>query len=372
MQWDRASSDTNVVEQHSDGVKKVEGYSTTQVGAGWTLQRDYQGAHVEYRTSTQKNSLDGQVTIRVPADDPDAQRKISEAMELVGVSKEKQLPPDKAALVKLATDKVWEQFNPTYTWGKTPNSPEEALKAIDNAVGKELGRPATMADISLRLSPDGRVQVLVSADVSRAIVKKNQITSYTHRFSGGVSEQTVNAFTGVTPGLMATTERWAHGYFFFGMSSTSDHSRDSADHLFLRMSKSTSIGSGHLVMDPVAIHRHVDYYWQPSDSFGARQSNQLNWLNSPSPGGSNELMISRRLGPEIWGNVVISEPGRTDLIKKLQAKGITKAPNGQSLEDFFVTTGSPGKLPKGDPDFGPEIPLDSLPDAVPVPAMAGV
>jgi hypothetical protein len=138
------------------------------------------------------------------------------------------------------------------------------------------------------------------------------------------------------------------------------------------MSKSSSVSSGHAVFDPVAIHRHVDYYWQPSDSFGTRQSNQLNWLNNPAAGGSNELMLSRRIDPSLWGHIVVSEPSRSQWIKKLHAKGITKAPNGQSLEDFFVTTGGASYLPKTAPDFGVEIPLDSLPDTVPIPALAGV
>ena len=69
LTWDRAQSDSNVIEQHADGVKKVGGYNNQNVGNGFTLQRDYQGAHVEYRTSTQKNSADGMVSIRVPVDD---------------------------------------------------------------------------------------------------------------------------------------------------------------------------------------------------------------------------------------------------------------------------------------------------------------
>ena len=151
LSW-ASSGNWQVTDIQSDGVKKVpttthtaapySGSTSggTEFGAGWVLARDHDGVHIEYATSTQKNSLDGHTVIRVKADDPDAQRKISEAMELVGVTKEAQKPPDKAALVKMATNKVYEQFNPTYTRGKNPNSPDEALKAIDNAVGTQLGQ----------------------------------------------------------------------------------------------------------------------------------------------------------------------------------------------------------------------------------------
>ena len=327
------------------------------------MQRTYEGAQIEYQTSAQKNSNDGQVKIRVPVGDPDAQRKISEAMELVGVSKKAQDPPDKAALTRLAGNKVWEQFSATYTRGANPNSPDDALMAIDKAVGAQLGRKATWDDISLRVSPDGRVQVLVSEDVSRAIVKRNGVKSYTHRFGGGMTATVEGALTGENPGLMATTERWSHGMFYSGMSSVADHGHDSADHLFLRMSKSTSTSSQHLVFDPVVIHRHTDYYWQPHDSFGTRQSNQLNWLSPGSIGSSNELMIQRRLEPDMWGHVVMNEPNRSNLIAKLKKKGITKAPNGQSLEDFILPSGGASWLPSALPSFGDEIPIPSLPDS---------
>jgi len=367
LNWDRQTSAEQVDERDAAGIKKIGGNASTQVsGSGWTLQRDYQGAHVEYRTSSEKNSADGQVVIRVPVDDPEAQRKISEAMELVGVSKEKQAPPDKAALTKMATDRVWTQFNPTFTAGKHPNSPQAALDAIDNAVGKQLGRKATMDDISLRISPDGRVQVLVSEDVSRAIVARNGVKAYTHRISGGFDETVKGAVSGENPGLMATTERWSHGLFYFGMSSTADHGHNSADHLFLRMSKKNTTNQTHtLILDPVAIHRHVGYYWQPNDSYGSRQSNQLNWLD-PGNGvdnSSNELMIQRRLEPDVWGHVIMSSSERSSMIKELHAQGVTHAPNGLPLEDFFVTEGGAAILPKTSPSFGNEVSLGSLPDS---------
>jgi hypothetical protein len=233
-----------------------------------------------------------------------------------------------------------------------------------------------MDDISLRISEDGRVQVLVSEDVSRAIVARNGVKSYTHRFSGSFEQTVMGAVSGENPGLMATSERWSHGLFYYGMSSDADHGHDSADHLFLRMSKKNSTNQTHtLILDPVAIHRHVGYYWQPHDSYGSRQSNQLNWLDPGSgvDNSSNELMIQRRLEPDVWGHVIMSAEERSKMISKLHKQGVTHAPNGQLLENFFVTEGGAVKLPKGSPPFGDEVPLGSLPDAgMPATAPAGV
>ena len=370
--WERSDYQDGKDERYDDAVKKLgNGSNTTTVGQGWVLNRDYDGANIQYQTSSGRNSNDGKVVIRVPVDDPEAQRKISEAMELVGVSKEAQAPPDKAALQKMATNKVWAQFNPIYTKGKKPNSPQEALTAIDNAVGAQLGRKATMDDISLRVFDDGRVQVLVSEDVSRAIVAKNGVKAYTHHFSSQGMKKTIEgAMTQEHPGLMATTERWQHGMFYNGMSSVADHGHDSADHLFLRMSKdNTSSSQGTLIMDPVMIHRQVDYYWQPHDTYGERphahNSDQLNWLTPGSLQSGNELMIKRRLEATLWGHVILTASERQEYIDRLHKEGVTHAPNGMLLEDFFVTTGGAAALPKDAPSFGQEIPLTALPENFP-------
>ena len=370
LEWGRATPQMDSQHIHSDGSKMAETQTFAEargaMGSGFVLQRNHDGARIEYSTSQTKNSLDGHTVIRVRADDPEAQRKISEAMELVGVSKEKQKPPDKAALMQMAADKVLEQFNPTYTPGMKANGGiQQALDAIDKAVGAQLGRPATIDDISLRLSPDGRVQVLVSEDVSRAIVKKNGIKSYTHDFMAqGYMKMLEQFVDGEQIGFMATTERWQHGFMYVGMSSGADHHHDAADNMFLRMSKATSTSGTQTLFDPVVIHRHVDYYYRLGDSYGDRGSDQLNWLNSPKVGGSNELMIQRRLEASLIGRVALSHGERDALIAKLKKKGITHAPNGMTLEDFFVTSGTP--LNFGTPvSFGDEIPLSALPDTVP-------
>ncbi|HET9667224.1 MAG TPA: hypothetical protein VFP09_10725 [Desertimonas sp.] len=375
-----SSGNWQVSDIESDGVKTMATKSVAsapysgstsggvEFGAGSVLTRDYQDVHIEYATSPVKNSLDGQTVMRVRADDPDAQRKLADAMELVGVTREKQQPPDKEALVKMATTKVWEQFGATYTRGKSPNSPQDALDAIDKAVGTQLGRPATMDDISVRITKDGRVQVLVSEDVSRAVVKKNGVKSYLHQFMGTHKlDMLESIISNESPTLMSTTERFQNGIFITGMSSGKDHKHDSADHLFLTMDKGGNSGtSGSATIDAVTLHRHVDYYYQPGDSYGERQSNQLNWLNSP---GHGELMMQRRFEADLITYVRLSDSDRTALIKKLNARGITTAPNGKPLEEFLLDY-TPQKFPPT--DFGDEITLAALPDTTAAPALAGV
>jgi hypothetical protein len=370
LAWDRAGSNHNVVEHHGDGVKKLGGNSSVNTGSGWTLQRDYEGAHLELRTAVQTgefaNSLDGFVTIRVPADDPEAHRKISEAMEMVGVDKEAQKPPDREALQAMAVSKVYTQFAAKYTPGMKAKSPQDALDAIDAAVGKELGRKATLDDITMRMADDGRVQVLVSEDISRAIVKRNGIKAYQHGFSGGgFTGAVVDALKGENPGALSTVERWQSGLFFYGMSSVADHANDAAGHMFLRMTNSTSISSNHLVMDAVMLHRQLDYYWRPGDTYGKRQSDNLGWLHSAKSGGGNEMMLQRRIEPKMMSHVVVgSAAEKAKIIADLKAAGITEAPNGRPLDDFFVLQGGTQHLTKTLPSLGDEVAITALPEVV--------
>ena len=374
LHYNRAGGGQSM-EWEKDGAKKLGQTAGEQVGSGHVLEWSGNGTTLTY-SSAGHNSMDGMTVIRVPADDPDAQAKISSAMERVGITPEQQKPPDAEALTYMALNKVYKQFSPTYIKGQTtdatPAHPESALALIDNAVGKYMPgqRKVTMDDLSISVTPDGWAQVLVSEDVAKAIVARNGVTHYYHRFTASSTEITLEmGMNDGSPGLMASTERFSNGMFFFGMSSQSDHSHDSANRLFLRASKSgshSSHGGAIMVLNPVTMHRLVDYYWQPNDSFGDRNSNNLNFLNMGSPGSGNEMMIKRRVDARLWGRVLLASQTRDNLIAKLHKQGITHAPNGQLLEDFFIVGSvDADKIPEG--DFGGETPIPELAATVSVP-----
>ena len=152
---------------------------------------------------------------------------------------------------------------------------------------------------------------------------------------------------GESPSLLSTTERFQHGLFYTGMSSGADHGHDSADHLFFHMDKGGGKASkGSATVDAVTLHRHVDYYFQPGDRYGERESNQLNWLNNPQGG---ELMLQRRLEADLISYIMLSEYDKETIIARLHKRGIYTAPNGKPLEEYLVTT----KPANQDVDFGP-------------------
>jgi hypothetical protein len=128
----------------------------------------------------------------------------------------------------------------------------------------------------------------------------------------------------------------------------------------MRPSKESWASNDELIFDPVVIHRHVDYYYRQGDEYGDRGSDQLLFMKGYTGG---ELMLQRRLEPELWGQVKTHKA--SSIIAELKKKGITHAPNGMILEDFFVEKAGPSTLPKTLPGFGDEIPLGSLSDKAP-------
>lgn len=384
--YDRAGSG-QAIEHHDDGAKRLGGQATPftvqSQGSSHTLERTADGVTTQYQTSSvARNNLNGHVVIRVAADDPNAQAKISAAMETVGVPADRQGPPSAEDLGTMALEQVWRQFHPTYTENQKPNvslaHPEEALDLIDKELGKYLGRKATLADISYRIGDDGRVQVLLSPEVADAVTKRNGVTHYLHGINASSWQAAVeNSIVGAAPGLMGSVDRLQNGVMIKGASTETDHVHGGADRLFMRASKKSStvesayLASGYFVfLNPQAVHRQVNVYFANSDAFGQREMGpgaDNRWLDMNSLANSNELLVPR-VETKLWGRVrVTSEYERQQLLKNMHAKGITTAPNGMALEDFFIT----GSVPTADlppPVFGDEIGLDTLLSAASAPA----
>ena len=250
----------------------------------------------------------------------------------------------------------------------TADDPSQVLGMIEQAVGTQLrevtgdpNRKVTLADISLRTAPDGRVQVLLSHDVAEAITKRNGANMYTHQYYGG--DEAVFMSMTSTPGLMSTNERWSSGLWHTGKSSEADHTRDSAEYLFMRPYKHASHSSGgswYMITPADTMHRFVDYYYQPDDAFGKRAVDNTVWLDLPSTGGSSEIMVKKRVETELFGRILApSEGARQQMIKRLKDWGRPKAPNGAEWEDF-ITAGTLDSASVIEPDFGEERTLADL------------
>jgi hypothetical protein len=358
---------------NAQGVKEPPTTNLVVDGNGQVLTRNIGGTTdiTYWTTSDTRNSLDGQVQITIDADDPDAQRRLSEALEAVGIPPERQGPPSKEQLVQLALNKVYKQFAPTYVPGErptgtTPTNPSQVLGMIDKELGPQLGRPATLHDISLQVDPeDGRVQVLLSPDIAKAVMERNGATSYGHEFIKGGADAMFSVLSGESPGLLSSNERFNSGLFYIGYSSQPDHAYDSANRVYFRANKKNYIGGGSWGVAVAAdtMHRHMDLYWRDSDSMGARDKAvdaDNRWLDLPLNGGNQELMVKRSFEQNLFAGVIAPDDyDKQQMIDRLKKWGLPKAPNGQEWDDF-IRVGTIKVKDMQPAHFGPEIPLDQL------------
>lgn len=335
-------------------------------GTGELLTRNVDGADVNFWTSGSRNTLDGQVSITVDPNDPDAQRKISEALEAVGITPDKQAPPTKDALARMALNKVYKQFNLTYERGTQSNAtaedPSQVLGLMDQAVGSYLGRPTTLHDISLAVDDEGQVQTLLSPEVAHAISQRNGVKFYRHDFITGDTERMFGVLA-QSPGLLASNERFNSGLWLSGYSSTADHAYESANRVYTRAVKQNSAGPAGdwaVFIDADTFHRMTDHYWRDGDSMGERYPDNTEWLDMNGSIGSNEMMVKRQIDTDVFGAIMAPNQSAKDaIIKQLTDWGLPKAPNGQSWDEFIRVNSIQANTlkPLG---FPHEIPLDQI------------
>ena len=364
----------------SDGVKKLAGDYLPSGGNGGVFTRDVDGAKLSLTlTDTTRNVQDGRVLIRVPVGDEDPALSVARAMEAVGVTPEMQQPPDKDKLAKMALNKVAAQFAQFRKRGErttaTLGNPQAALSLIDKAIGKELGRPATLNDIEFQVLPDGQMRTRVSRDIAEAIVKKNKTTFYLH--ASGTGKIVTDSLMGRTSGALSAQQRAMNGVFKSGAKTiASDNKNGGGDRVFLEARQIATIlpgsyGTRGILMDPVEAHRNLDYWYRDSDSFGRRfdeatPDEGYNWkfldMNKASSSHHrNEFLMKHGLPTETWAGVLVDgQMEKEALKKKLEDQGKFSAPNGQSWDDFIRTGGEPAIDLVGPPDVGATVTLGGI------------
>jgi hypothetical protein len=354
----------STVKTDSGALKVTSGSQGVSVGNGQVVGRSFDTGEVRvtFADNGTKNSANGRVRIRVRADDPDAQLKVANAMEMVGVDADKQNPPTAEDLQKMALNKVHQQFVKKWVRGEgtkaTVQNSGTVTSLIDEAIGTELGRKSTLADISISADPaTGKIQVLLSEDIAAAIVKKNGVKQYTHSLGGSATKVLDEWLDGNTTQLLGADDRFAQGMFYSGMNSLgTDYNNGAGHRVYTRMSQQTKAGhlssSGgssnrpQIIFDPISIHRQVDYYYSEDDSFGARS--EWNWKfmlenesgNKMSVGGSNELVFKDGMSHSSWGRVAVQPSYVEEWRKKAKEKMGPTAPNGMSWDDFIIPLGA--------------------------------
>lgn len=312
------------------------GFMTVQITHTSAEERYTNKSDVRSKNASRRSSVNGEVVIRVKADDPAALQKISDMMAAAGVEASKQGQPSGEQLATMAANKVYKQFSKSYGHLKTPDDMGAALKSLDDIVEPALGRKTTLKDIRLAPHDDGRMVIVLSDEVADALAKTVKFSGSFHAWSAGFKPE---AFTSTaSTGVLSTDERWSQGILVSGASSSTDVTNDSGNRVYSRLfsgGPASSLQSGRVYMSARQILKNVDWYWRPDDSFGTRGQENLSWITATG-GGGNEIMFKRKMDPRNIGLVTFgSKTVRDEAIKKLKDAGVDTI-GGRPIESVFV------------------------------------
>lgn len=368
-----------------------DGSGAAVTGGRFQLKDDATGAHLDInlvypqqeRSKSKANgeprraTPNGDVVIRVPLGDGTEIDRVPEAvsrlMSAVGVPPDKQGQPSPEQIRAFAANKISKQYSRKYEHMRTANGMDSAVSAINDALGDTLDSPATENDILIRVLDDGRFQVVVSDRIAEAAVKKSGIHLAYHGYSGS-EKTTMSALDGAaTYGLVAADERFSVGMARGGKSVASDALNDAGNRVYLRyMSKGKKTvgnhGSTGIVVVPMrAVMKTTDFYWHENDAFGSRGSDNLKWLEKAFGYGAfndsgQELMMKRRVDPEMFGWMLVAPDTRKKVLAKLKERGVTHV-GPRPIESVIIDASAGGELSLDDlPVFNPgnEIPLPQV------------
>jgi hypothetical protein len=287
----------------------------------------------------------GLVTIRVPVqvgEDPDAfQASVSRAMESIGITPEKQAPASDEQIALFALNKVFKTHAEGFKHREapvkavSPNDPgvAEMFSRMNKELGQYLGRDVTLHDVELHVFEDGRLQVLLSKDVARAISKRQGNIYYRH--GGNFDEnKIVEMIAGPNRGVMGGSERFSIGIMVTGQSTRTDMTKGSGNRVYMSARQvDNKRDSGAFVYSADAINRSTEIYTNPSDSYGNRDTSNRFMVT----GGAYENMVKNKVeSSQLAFFMANSESQRQEILDRLLKKGVTHIGN-RPIEDVIVT-----------------------------------
>lgn len=286
----------------------------------------------------------GMVTIRIPgevANDPEAfQASVSRAMEAVGIPSEKQAPASPEHIALFGLNKVFKAHASDFGHRESPvalvspNDPAVAkvLGRMTTELASTLGRPVTLSDIEFHVFEDGRLQVMVSKEVARAISKRQGNLYYRH--TGHYDENKIaEIIAGPNRGLMGGSERFSLGIFTQGQSTRTDMSKGSGNRIYMTGKQMNNRhDQGAFIFSADAINRSTEVYVNPSDAYGNRSiENRFLTL-----GGGYEYMVKNKVeASQLAYFVAVSDLQRMAILALLKEKGVTHV-GGRPVEDVIV------------------------------------
>lgn len=341
---------------------------------------EFQSAH-ESESGTgfhavRHSNLSGEVRISVPITDnrpvEEIMAEVSKAMEAVGLEPEAQTAPTNEQIATMALNKFVATHHPKYTYRAKPvTGPDdprvaETLARLNKELGGFLeGGPVTLEDLRLHTHPSGRLQVLLSPRVGKAISKRQGTRFYEHQLYGGASGLSVLGGS-QNPGLLSTDERWSRGVFTWGQSPDRDMQNGAGGHVFLRSNGTRTPDNGSIIFNPAVINASSELYtYGKSDSWGERHTTNI----ALTTNGYIEFNYKRMIETDFIGLAVTND--FQTIIEKLKAMGITHI-GGRPIEEVIVSAAKANEITKSKAwlDTGADLFADDVPvtDLIPVTA----
>lgn len=323
--------------------------------------------------TTRRANISGEVRISVPIDGRSEEEMVdaySRSLELVGIEPEAQRPPSNDQIVKFAMAKLVATYHPTFNYrGKAVTGTDdprvgETLAHMSKELKTHLKRDVTLDDVRIHTHASGRMQVLMSPEVGKAIAKRQKINQQEHHGVSGVS-MTAGIFGGPHSGLMATDERWSLGVNTTGLSSHTDMRIGSGDRVYMRGRNGTP-SSRNVVLNAAMVAMGLEQYNNMNnngDSFGRRGSNNT-FMTS---GTGRETMYKRGFDPEMLTMYAASSDSEAEqIIAALKARGVTHI-GGRPIEEIIlgptaanIKVGSDDWYDTGMDIFANDIPITQL------------
>lgn len=358
-----ASNSTSTLANGSGGKRMVLNMPGNEAQIQFTSAHSTEGGTGNETTRRAVNS--GEVRIRVPIDgrsEEDIASTLSRAMEHVGLEPEAQLPPSDEELVNFALTKFVANYHPQFRYRERAitkpgnKDVQETLDYMNSELSKYLDEPMDLSDIRFHVHESGRMQVMLSPRIGKAIAQRQNIQVYRHSGSSS-SERALSVFGGPNQGLMSTDERWSLGIFYEGQSSGADMRIGSGDRVYMRGGSSAG-ESDHIHMNAAVIAMGLEQYvnqYNSGDNYGRRGTKNQFLVTKQG----TEVMYKRKIEPELLGS--FATYSAEALIKKLKSKGITHI-GGRPIEEIILSPEASKKLfQEQGLDLGMEIFKDDVP-----------
>lgn len=330
---------------------KPTSHSFVKNGARYVYADQMTGAKIVFQKSSYEDGinitdLDNTVKIHMPMDA--TPEMFQQTLENMGIKKAR--PSTAGDIMVLAENKLiammGEELNGLKPYSQKANFTGEDRVKVLAKIKEDFG--VTPADMTFSTEPNGRVKFFLSDEKAKQFAKDYGVSHFKHGVSNDSEVDTwIGMLAGPTPGLLSTYHRFTEGIGGEGMSSSEDLGVGSADGVYVSPHPPQVNPTGYtgIVIKPSSIFKRMDFWANPSDSYGKKGDGTGGGGSTKTPhqlwkktGQVYEVTPKDSIPISDWAFAILPSSVREKVIKALKEKGIFQI-NGMPLEEFLITSG---------------------------------